>query len=89
LPVILKMNRRAFLALTSAALIWRPADEEKSDDIGYWLLAYEEFAEFGRDDEAVEALSELRQAIEREGIPQPWRDAYFVLKRVDLRMLVA
>jgi hypothetical protein len=83
------MNRRELLALIPIALLWKPADEEQPDEIAYWLLVFDESWSRQKDDEALAALLEMKRAIERAGVPGPWRDIYYGLRCIEGHWLAA
>lgn len=85
------VTRRELLALfASAALVpWRQLESEPEDSrlIEYWLLALDDALNCPSVGiEALQAASELKLAIEAEGVPEKWTDVYRVLCRTQFRL---
>lgn len=80
------MTRRELLALLTAAAVpcrtAQPNNADRPDYISYWLLEFDEKAQYGFTEEALEAAYELRAAIEAAGVPAQWRTVYLAAQRL-------
>jgi hypothetical protein len=85
------MTRRELLTLLSAAMLgWRATESENPRLIEYWLLILDQclgFPAFEMD--AIWAASELRLAIEAEGVPENWAAVYRVVCATQFRLSAA
>ena len=85
------VTRRELLALfASAALVpWQQLESEPEDNrlIEYWLLTLDDALNYPLVGiEALQAASELKLAIEAEGVPEKWSDGYRVLCGTQFRL---